>query len=139
MSSAPTPAEVHQRLTDLRNALLYHHRILLYSERDFYEHEVNKIASPNEFLALVIDDPWFAWLHELSELIVLIDEAQDNKETPVTSTDADRLVAQSRALLMPSENGRGFGQRYYQAMQRDPDVIIAHGQVTKLIAKLADA
>ena len=45
---------------------------------------------------------------------MLIDEAQDNKESPVTSADADRLIAQSRALLIPSENGRGFGQRYYR-------------------------
>lgn len=136
MSSVPTPAEVHQRLTELRNGLLRHHKILLYSERDFYEHEVSKITSANEFLALVIHDPWFAWLHELSELIVLIDETQENKENPVTAADADRLLAQSKALLVPAEEGAGFAKRYYQAMQRDPDVIIAHGQMAKLMARL---
>jgi hypothetical protein len=139
VSPVPTPAEVHQRLTELRNGLLRHHKILLYSERDHYEHEIHKIETPNQFLALVIDDPWFAWLHELSELIVIIDETQENKETPVTADDAVRLIAQAKTLLIPAENGSGFAQRYYQAMQRDPDVIIAHGQMAKLISKLAES
>ena len=131
-----TPPDVNQRLTDLRNGLLRHHKILLDSERDCYEHEIGKIKNANQFLALVIHDPWFAWLHELSELIVLIDETQDSKEIPFTAADVDRLLAQAKALLVPVQDGEGFAQRYDQAMQRDPGVIIAHGQLVKLMAKL---
>ena len=131
-----TPPDVNQRLTDLRNGLLRHHKILLDSERDCYEHEIGKIKNANQFLALVIHDPWFAWLHELSELIVLIDETQDSKEIPFTAADVDRLLAQAKALLVPVQDGEGFAQLYDQAMQRDPGVIIAHGQLVKLMAKL---
>lgn len=133
----PSSDPVQQRLTELRNGLLRHHKVLLDSERESYEHEVNKINSPTEFLQLVIHDPWFAWLHELSELIVIIDEAQE-ADVPVTPADADKLIQQARTLLIPAEQGSLFARRYDQAMQRDPDVVIAHGRVAKLIRSLAD-
>lgn len=137
MPSIPTPLDpVQQRLTDLRNGLLRLHKTLLDSERDFYEHEIGKIASANQLLALVINDPWFAWLHQISELVVLIDETQESKEPPPTAELADLLVARTRALLVPAEEGSDFAQRYYQAMQRDPGVVIAHGQMVKLLGTL---
>lgn len=136
-SSGPSSDPTQQRLTELRNGLLRLHKILLDSERDFYEHEIAKIGSANEFLGLVISDPFFAWLHELSQLIVLIDETQEAKEPPPNSADADRLIAQTKALLVPAEDGTGFAKRYDQAMQRDPDVIIAHGGMARILTKLA--
>jgi hypothetical protein len=138
-SSVPSSDPTQQRLTDLRNGLLRLHKILLDSERDCYEHEIAKITSVNEFLGLVIGDPFFAWLHELSQLIVLIDETQEAKKPPPNAADADRLVAQTKTLLKPAEDGVGFAKRYDQAMQRDPDVIIAHGQMARLLVKLAAA
>lgn len=74
------PAGVRQRLTNLRQALLKLHKALLDSERVAYERTVGKIQSPNHFLQLVISDPWFAWLHPLSQLIVAMDEALDAEE-----------------------------------------------------------
>jgi hypothetical protein len=136
-SSAPTSDPVQQLLTALRNGLLHHHKILLDSERDSYEHEIGKIGSANQLLQLVIHDPWFAWLHELSELIVYIDETQEAEE-PISAADADKLVQQARTLLIPAEEGTEFARRYDQAMQRDPDVIIAHGRIVKLLAKLRE-
>lgn len=130
------PADTNQRLTDLREVLLRLHKVLLESERASYDHSIERIKSSNQFLELVLHDPWFAWLHELSQLIVLIDEIQDAKEPPVAA-DADRLVAQARALITPSETGRGFERQYFEALQRDPDVVIAHGKTTKILATLA--
>lgn len=129
-------ADTNQRLTDLRDGLLRLHKVLLESERASYDHSIERITSPNQFLGLVLNDPWFAWLHELSQLIVLIDEIQDGEEPP-TADQADRLVAQSRALITPSETGRGFERQYFEALQRDPDVVIAHGKTTRLLAALA--
>jgi hypothetical protein len=128
---------IQQRLTDLRNGLLHHHKILLDSERDSYEHEIGKITSSGQLLQLVIHDPWFAWLHEISELIVFIDETLESKE-PIAAVDADKLVQQARTLLIPAEDGEEFARRYDQAMQRDPDVVIAHGRMVKLMAKLRE-
>jgi hypothetical protein len=42
-------------------------------------------------------------------------------------------------LLIPAEEGSEFARRYDQAMQRDPDIVIAHGRIVKLLAKLREA
>ncbi|HEV2689526.1 MAG TPA: hypothetical protein VGV35_13275 [Bryobacteraceae bacterium] len=133
----PSSNAVEQRLTALRNGLLSLHKTLLDSERASYERDVARIRSANELLQLVLYDPWFAWLHELSELVVLIDEAMDSKDDPPPNAmDADRFLAQARELLSPNENGAGFKKRYFEAMQRDPDVVLAHGRMRQTLAGL---
>lgn len=124
--------EPDQRLTELHNALLRLHRMLLESERASYERDIARIVSRQQFLDLVLHDPWFAWLHELSELVVLFDETLE-ADPPATAADGARLVAQARALLSPLEDGAGFEKHYYQALQRDPDVVLAHGATVKLL------
>jgi hypothetical protein len=71
----------------------------------------------------------------LSELVVLMDETLDSKEPP-DGFDADRLIEQSRELLTPNETGRGFAKRYFEALQRDPDVVLEHGKTRKLVMSL---
>ncbi len=127
-SPASEPAGARQRLTDLRHALLRLHKTLLDSERVAYEKTVGQITSPNHFLQLVTNDPWFAWLHPLSQLIVAMDEALDADE-PLTAARVDALVQQSKAMLVASETGEGFSGHYYEAMQRDPDVVPSHADV----------
>jgi hypothetical protein len=121
-----------QRLTILRNGLLKLHKALLDSERARYEHDVERVGSSGQLLNLVLHDPWFAWLHELSELIVLIDETLDGEE-PAGPVEAGRLLGQARTLVTPAEFGNGFRKQYFDALQRDPDVVIAHGAAVKLM------
>lgn len=130
------PDVARARLTDLRNGLLRLHLNLLDSERAAYERDVRRIASTGEYLNLVLNDPWFAWLRELSQFIVLIDETLDFADPP-TPADADRLIARARALVTPSETGAGFARRYDEAMQRDPGVVLAHGGMMRVFAALA--
>jgi len=127
-----TPEAASERLATLRNGLLKLHKALLDSERARYEHDVARISSSGQLLNLVLHDPWFAWLHELSELIVLIDETLDGDE-PAGPTEAGRLLAQARTLVTPAEFGNGFRKQYFDALQRDPDVVIAHGAAVKLM------
>ncbi len=135
-TNSPGDNGVQQRLTDLRNGLLGLHKTLLDSERAVYERDIARISSTGELLKLVLYDPWFAWLHELSEFVVLIDEILDAEEPP-TSLDAERLIAQAGDLLAPRESGIGFAKRYFEALQRDPDVVLAHGRMRKLMATLS--
>ncbi|MBV9771954.1 MAG: hypothetical protein JOZ32_20445, partial [Bryobacterales bacterium] len=123
--SFPDPTK--QRLTDLRNGLLGLHKTLLDSERASYERDIARIGSSGELLKLVLYDPWFAWLHELSEFVVLIDETLD-AEDPPPGFNAERLIAQAWELLAPNETGTGFAKRYFEALQRDPDVVLAHAR-----------
>src|ERR1700722_3893989 len=110
-------------LTALRNGLLRWHKSLLDSERAAYERDVARIASTGQYLQLVLDDPWFSWLREISQLIVIVDEALAQKE-PVTDADGARMIAQARDLLLPSESGSDFARRYDEAMQRDPGAVV---------------
>ncbi len=72
-----SPIPYNSGSTDLRNGLLGLHKTLLDSERASYERDIARISSSGELLRLVLYDPWFAWLHELSEFVVLIDETLD--------------------------------------------------------------
>jgi hypothetical protein len=92
---------------------------------------MGQIKSPNHFLQLLTRDPWFAWLQPFSQFIVAIDEALDAAE-PLTVAKVDALVRQSDLLLAVSENSEGFSGHYFQALQRDPDVVLAHAEVVKL-------
>ena len=123
---------IGQRLQEIRNALLRLHKVLVESERVTYEKTIGTIQSPNRFLQLLIDDPWFAWLQPLSQLIVAMDEAQDARKPP-TDADAQALIQQARRLLVASEEGEGFSRHYFDALQRDPDVVLAHADTTKLL------
>jgi hypothetical protein len=128
------PQEFRKRLAGLREALLGLSKALIESERVSYEQTIGKISSPNHFLKLLLSDPWFAWLHPLSQLIVAMDEALDAKtKTPLTGAAADRLVKQTRDLLVVSETGDGFPHHYFIALQRDPDVVLAHAEVAKIL------
>ena len=124
-----------RRLTDLRNGLLHLHKTLLDSESAIYDHDIARITSRGQLLELVLHDPWFAWLHELSGLVVLIDELLDGKE-PVTETDATRLIRQARALISPPNAHGVFRQHYLESLQRDPNVVMAHSEAMKLLASL---
>ncbi len=130
-----TPNGVRERLTKLRNGLLPLHKYLLDSERAAYVRDIAPIATPAQFLDLVLNDPWFAWLRELSQLIVLIDETLDLEE-PATAEDAKRLISQARTLVSPAERGTGFARRYYEAMQRDPGAVLAHRDMVRVFAEL---
>jgi hypothetical protein len=125
-----------EQLNQLSVALIRHHKTLLDSERAAYERDVEKIANPNRMLQLVLGDPYFAWLRRLSELIVEIDECADDKKRPPVAEDVPRFLSAARALLVPREGGSEFAAKYDQAMQRDPGVVIAHGQVVALLGSL---
>jgi hypothetical protein len=123
---------VRQPLQELRDALLDLHKALIDSERAVYETNVGPIQSPHHFFQLVTNDPWFAWLRPVSQLIVAMDEALDAEE-PLTSDSVDALMNESVFLLIPAESVGEFGERYVAALQRDPHVVLAHAQVAKRV------
>jgi hypothetical protein len=129
---SPESPGARQRFSDLRNAVLRLHKTLVDSERVSYEKTIGAIRSPNHFLQLLTQDPWFAWLHPLSELIVSMDEVLDDQE-PLTLATMEAWIKQIRLLMVPSEVGEGFSRHYFDAMQRDPDVVLAHGDVSRLV------
>ncbi|WP_226889278.1 hypothetical protein [Nostoc sp. MG11] len=122
----------HQHLRDLRNKFLRLHKVLLETERIAYEQVQGRVSS-RELLQLVINHEQFAWLHRISELVVQIDEMLEADE-PVSAENVENLIADARQLIVPSEVGNVFARKYYAALQREPDVILAHAEVSGLLA-----
>ena len=131
----PSPEDAPLRLKNLRNGLLHLHSVLLHSERGLYEHEVQRIRTQGHFLELLLHDPAFEWLRELSQFVVLIDERLEEDDPP-SREEAGRLVARAREMLTPSQTGSAFETRYLAALQRDPDVVIAHSAILNLLKTL---
>jgi hypothetical protein len=120
----------------LRQGLLRLHKTLLDLERRDYERARGRIGNSYEFLQLVLKDPWFDWLHRLSELIVQIDETLDShSESPATEADAKALIERAKALLVPAETGSEFQKNYFLALQQSPDVVLLHSEVIKLLGR----
>jgi catechol 2,3-dioxygenase len=120
------------RLRELRGRLLSLHKVLLDDAKVAYEMDRGRIASNADLLQLVINDPWFAWLHPLSELVVRIDETIE-ADSPATEADGAALVAQVEQLLSPAEQGETFARRYFEALQRQPSVVLAHADVRRVL------
>jgi hypothetical protein len=96
-----------------------------------------RVGTSANFLQLVINDPWFAWLHSLSGLIVRFDELL-RKDAPATEADAATLLSEIERLLIASESGDGFHKRYYEALQRQPAVVLAHAEVRRTLKARRD-
>ena len=124
--------KTRQQLVDVRTVLLRLHKTLLDFERDRYERARGNISNSYEFLNLVMNDPWFAWLRQLSELIVEMDELLAAKEMP-RETSGVALIEQARMLLLPSESGSEFQRKYFVAVQQSPEVLIAHSEFARVL------
>lgn len=131
-SPAPLSEPTRARLGDMRQRLLNLHKVLLDDAKVAYEMDRGKVSSSASLLQLVINDPWFAWLHPLSELVVRIDETLQT-DAPATETDGVVLLDQVGRLLSPGQGGDVFAQRYYEALQRQPAVIVAHAEVRRIL------
>lgn len=135
-SASPGPATLstatRDRLSQLRTRLLALHKSLLDDARVAYEMDRGSVSSKGHLLQLVINDPFFAWLHQISEMVVRIDEATASEAT-ASEADARGIFDQVDKLLLPSESGDVFARKYYEALQRQPAVVLAHGAVKKVL------
>jgi hypothetical protein len=123
-------------LMEVRRGLLGLHKALIIAEQLTYERINGRVGSTGQLLQLVLNDPWFTWLHPLSQLVIRVDELLDEGEE-LETVEVEHFLADVRALIRPSEEGDGFERSYYEALQREPDVIFAHVEVKKLVTQAA--
>ena len=121
-----------EKMVALRVTLLRLHKTLLDMERRDYE-RANGHVSTGELFRLVIDHAQFAWLHNLSEFVVRLDETLSAEE-PVTEKDTHSAIVMARKMFAPSESGDAFQKRYFDAIQRDPAVVMEHAELARLFA-----
>ncbi len=118
--------------TNLRNCLLELHKTLMNYQRSVYEAQHGKIESPGMFLGLLMEDKNFAWLRQLSELVVVIDEMLEGGDVISPDKIQDTLVYIKR-LLKPNLEGNEFEQNYYYAINKDPYSALAHGKTLEVL------
>src|SRR5713226_3475652 len=106
-----------EKLLSLRLALLRLHKTLLNMERRDYEREHGHVNT-GELFRLVIDHPQFAWLHNISEFVVRIDETLA-AEAPITPQDTSSAILLARKMFVPAESGDAFQKKYFDAIQGD--------------------
>jgi hypothetical protein len=111
------------------------HGLLLDRERRAYEALHGAVPSWQLF-NLVLQDEQFAWLRVLSALIAQLDEAVDG-DTPVAPNDAQKAFRETYRLL--KSGGRGvFEDKYLEALQDSPDVVMAHAHVSAVLPKAGE-
>jgi hypothetical protein len=115
--------ETRQKLKKSGAAFLRLHKILLDAAKIEYENQHGKIANPNVYLQLVLDDPHFAWLRKISSLIALIDEAASIRR-PATESEAQALLDESKLLLGFEDADDDFNDKLQTALQNNPDAVV---------------
>ena len=121
-------AELHQ----LSKALLRLHKALLDGERAAYERIHGPLTSNGTYLQLVLGDPAFAWLRDLSRSMTELDDLADSDDA-AAADKITALTASLRTLLTPVDGNEAFGGRYHDALQRDADAVVAHAAVKALL------
>lgn len=127
-SNHDSPAR--EKLIALRLALLRVHKRLLEMERRVYEREHGRVNA-GELFRLVVDHSQFAWLHNISEFVVRIDESLAAKE-PITPEYTSVAFSLARKMFVPTASGDAFQKKYYDAIQQDPTVVIEHAELARL-------
>jgi hypothetical protein len=130
MGEASTATSESTRLREVRLKMLHLHQTLLEMERTSFERTNGRVTS-GELLQLVISHAQFAWLRIISALVVQIDEMLDADE-PASAADMTNLIAAARQLFTESE-AQEFQQKYQAALQQEPEVVIAHSALMKLL------
>ncbi|MEO1445912.1 MAG: hypothetical protein AAFV46_06695, partial [Cyanobacteria bacterium J06635_11] len=69
----------------------------------------------------------------ISQFIVQIDELLDlRKKDKIEPESAAILLEKARLMLKPNENSlTPLGERYFQAIQRDPNIALMHADIAQ--------
>lgn len=124
--------ETREKIKGLSKAMLRLHKLLLEGEKAVYELNNGRIETPGQYLALVIDDPHFAWLRKLSSLIALLDEAVSLRRT-APEADANALLVEAGILLNFEDADEGFNDKFQTALQRNADAVLIHNEALKFV------
>src|SRR5512140_1027144 len=122
-------------LLEAAAALREVHRALVQAVRSAYEREVGPAGGPGQLLRLLTEDPYFAWLHPMSELIVDLDSLLAQEILPPGTVagvrqEIDRLT---------QAGGSPFWERYAPLLQSDTEVVMAHAHLRRAINALPEA
>lgn len=120
-------------LTHLVAHLRELHRALVDLQRSRYEAAGGAVQGPMHLLHLLTEDPGFAWLRGLSELIVEVEEVTEHADLLSSATAAALREETARLIMASAERPPALGEKYLQALQESPSAAVAHGQVVQTL------
>ena len=109
------------------------HRVLVRAVRQHYEREGHAVGGPGHLLRLLTEDPYFAWLHPMSELIVDLDSLLAQEILPAGTVAGVRMEIDRLARA-----GTPFWEKYAPFLQSDPQVAVAHGALRQALKALPE-
>jgi hypothetical protein len=137
-TTALVPVDPLRRtLLSIRERLVKLHGALIIAEQQTYERINGPVDSVETLLNLLQKDPWFTWLHPVADLLVRIDHLLEDDSRDITDENVEHLIHEIDQLLHPSVEGDGFERAYYEALDRAPDVVLAHFHMRKVLPKAA--
>jgi hypothetical protein len=127
---------VRQQVTEIAEALRELHRGLIEAVRADYERSGTPVSGNVALFQLVVDDPFFAWLRPLSQVMVDVDELLDDGRTP-SPEEAQAISNTIHRMISPSAGSEGaFWERYSPLLQADTRVVVAHARVKQALHKV---
>jgi hypothetical protein len=122
-------------LLEAATALREVHRALVQAVRAAYEREVGPAGGPGQLLRLLTEDPYFAWLHPMSELIVDLDSLLAQEILPQGTVAGVR----QEINRLTQAGGSPFWERYAPLLQADTELVMAHAHLRRAINALPEA
>lgn len=132
---APESLPLRSALDQLSRSLLKLHKLLLDSTRDRYIALVGPIDNRYHLLQLVMSDPFFAWLHPLSQLIVRIDELIENEPIEMEAVAIHTLIREMLDSVNPANE---FARQYAETLPLHPDLILAHADARGAVGRVGE-
>jgi hypothetical protein len=119
-------------LDELATELRVLHKALLQAGQAAYERDHGPIAGTTQLLHLLVQDPAFAWLRSLSELMADLDELGETE--PATAEEQGAIRGELERLLSPS--GGELWTRLTSFLQEHAEVATAYARVRQLLLSL---
>lgn len=113
------------KLEELSRLLIRLHKSLITYEGDQHEKREGRKFTPHEMLHLSLNDPNFAWLRKVSELIVAIDTRVDDKEKAPEDKDVAFFTEETQKLLFSDvAETREFKMKMMTALASNSEIVM---------------
>tara|TARA_B110001454_G_scaffold219197_1_gene251427 strand:+ start:18879 stop:19268 length:390 start_codon:yes stop_codon:yes gene_type:complete len=120
-----TSAELKEQLGQISSAMARVHKTIMENEMELRELKTMKPLGPNERLQVLLNDPEFAWLRSLSQLMSTVDEVYFQKE-PIENDQVEVLKKSVNELLIQVTD-TPFSKKYRSLIPVVPDLMLHHG------------
>lgn len=128
-----------QSLAELSSAILKLHKALLDFQKHRIEQKTGKTLNPYEMLGAALNDPDFAWLKPLSQMVVEIDLASETSEDkdahPIESANSPDFDSEKVKDFWENPP-QAFQAHLIEAIQDNPDVSFLFSEVRLKAARI---